>query len=167
MLSATELREQLTSGLDQMSDKDAHEAFSERLDSFLEENGIMSIAYATSNDRLWIGTRSGLAYLSEDKGHIKYLDKMRGSIVYTLTIDESGDVWIGDFNNGLIHMDGQTNEVKNQWQMGSITKIEIDTDGFAWAGTMEGLLRVNKHSGELLNLYSLKIPMTKLFLYSV
>lgn len=121
---------------------------------FLEENGIMSVAYAKATDRIWVGTRSGLAFLTNDQTHIKYLSSMRGSIVYTLSTDEVGDVWIGDFNNGLIQMDGTTHTIKNQWEMGSITKILLDADGYAWAGTMEGLLRANKHTGELLDLYS-------------
>jgi len=40
LLSATELREQLTSGLDQLPDAETHEEFSERLDNFLEQNDI-------------------------------------------------------------------------------------------------------------------------------
>jgi diguanylate cyclase (GGDEF)-like protein len=38
--------------------------------------------------------------------------------------------------------------------MSSITKILVDTDGFTWVATMEGLIRVNRYTGELLNLYS-------------
>jgi ligand-binding sensor domain-containing protein len=101
-----------------------------------------------------VGTRSGLAYLADDHKHIKYVADMRGYMVYTLSIDDSGDVWVGDFNNGLFYLDGVTHEVKNQWKMGSITKVLVDTDGFIWASTMEGLMRVNKNTGELLNLYS-------------
>jgi len=40
MVSSTELREQLTSGLDDLSIAEAHEEFSERLDNFLEQNNI-------------------------------------------------------------------------------------------------------------------------------
>ena len=40
MLSPTELREQLTSGLDNLSGVEAHEVFSERLDDFLKDNDI-------------------------------------------------------------------------------------------------------------------------------
>jgi len=40
MLSPTELRQQLTSGLDSLSATEAHEEFSERLDNFLEQNNI-------------------------------------------------------------------------------------------------------------------------------
>lgn len=122
--------------------------------SFIEENGIMSIAYADTNKKIWVGTRSGLAYLTDKQKHIKYLPNMRGSMMYSLSTDDAGNVWVGDFNNGLIYVDGSTHEVINQWKMGSITKILVDTDGFTWAGTMEGLLRVNKHTGELLDLYA-------------
>lgn len=121
---------------------------------FLEENGILSIAFAIPTNKIWVGTRSGLATLSGDQTHITYLENMRGSTVYTLSTDEMGDIWVGDFNNGLILIDGTTHLIKNQWEMGSITKILVETDGFAWAGTMEGLIRVNKHTGELLDLYS-------------
>jgi diguanylate cyclase (GGDEF)-like protein len=120
----------------------------------LEENGIMSIAYADTNKKIWIGTRSGLAYLTGDQKYIKYVKNIRGSMVYTLSIDNMGDVWVGDFNNGLFYVDSTTHEVKNHWKMGSITKILVEADEFAWAGTIEGLIRVNKNSGELLNLYS-------------
>jgi len=122
--------------------------------NFLEENGIMSIAYANTNKKIWVGTRSGLAYFTEDQKYITYLPNMRGSLVYTLSTDDTGNVWVGDFNNGLFYVDGTTHEVKNHWEMGSITKILVDTDGFTWVGTMEGLLRVNQHTGELLDLYS-------------
>jgi diguanylate cyclase (GGDEF)-like protein len=123
--------------------------------NFLEENGIMSIAYANTNNKIWIGTRSGLAYLTENQKSIKYVTNIHGSMIYTLSTDDIGNVWVGDFNNGLFYVDGTTHQVLNHWKMGSINKILVDTAGFAWAGTMEGLIRVNKHTGELLNLYSL------------
>ena len=122
--------------------------------SILEENSIMSIAYANTNNKIWIGTRSGLAYLTENQKHLKYVTNIHGSMIYTLSTDDIGNVWVGDFNNGLFYLDGTTHQVLNHWEMGSITKILVDTGGFAWAGTMEGLIRVNKHTGELLNLYS-------------
>ena len=121
---------------------------------FLEENNIMSIVHAKTTNTIWVGTRSGLAYLTEDQKYIKYVKNIRGSLAYTLSIDEKGDIWVGSFNNGLFYLDGKTHEVKNQWQMDSITKILVGTDGFAWAGTMEGLIRINKNTGEMLNLYS-------------
>jgi len=40
LLSPTELQEQLMSGLNELSGAEAHEAFSERLDDFLEQNNI-------------------------------------------------------------------------------------------------------------------------------
>ena len=122
--------------------------------SLQENNRIMSIAYASSNNKIWIGTRSGLAYLADDQKHIKYLKHIRGSLVYTLSTDNTGNVWVGDFNNGLFYIDGTTHEIKNHWKMATITKVFLDTDEFAWAGTMEGLIRVNKNTGELLDLYS-------------
>ena len=122
--------------------------------TFLEENSIISIAYSSATNKIWVGTRSGLAYLNDDQKYIKYLTHLRGSMIFTLSIDSMGDVWVGDFNNGLIYVDGKTHDVKNQWKMSSITKILVDTDGFTWVATMEGLIRVNRYTGELLNLYS-------------
>jgi ligand-binding sensor domain-containing protein len=60
--------------------------------TFLEENGIISIAYASSTNKIWVGTRSGLAYLTDDQKHIKYLTHIRGSMIYTLSINNKGDV---------------------------------------------------------------------------
>jgi ligand-binding sensor domain-containing protein len=120
----------------------------------LKKNSIVSIAYANKNHKIWVGTRSGLAYLTDDQKHLKYVTNIRGSMMYTLSTDDIGNVWVGDFNNGLYYLDGTTHEVKNHWNMASITKILVDTDGFAWAGTMEGLIRVNKNTGEFLDLYS-------------
>jgi diguanylate cyclase (GGDEF)-like protein len=122
--------------------------------NFLEENSIISIAHADATNKIWVGTRSGLAYLADGQQYIKYVTDIRGSMVFTLSTDKVGDVWVGDFNNGLIYLDGITHEVKNQWKMGTITKILVDNDELIWASTMEGLIRVNKHTGELLNLYS-------------
>ncbi len=121
---------------------------------FLEENQIMSVAYASKTNKLWIGTRSGLAVLTEGSTHISYVEHTRGNFVYTLSTDKNGDVWLGDFNNGLIQVDGESHETLNQWQMASITKILVDdNDTHIWAGTMEGLIRVNKHTQETLDLY--------------
>jgi diguanylate cyclase (GGDEF)-like protein len=122
--------------------------------TFLEENGIISIAYASATNKIWVGTRSGLAYLAEDEKYIKYVTDIRGSMIYTLSTSNTGDIWVGDFNNGLSYIDGVTHEIKKQWKMSSITKILIDTGGFTWAATMEGLVRVNQHTGELLDLYA-------------
>jgi diguanylate cyclase (GGDEF)-like protein len=121
---------------------------------FLEENGIMSITYSNTNNKVWVGTRSGLAYLTDDQKYIKYLNNMPRSMVYTLSADDTGDVWVGDFNNGLFYLDGTTHDIKNRWKMGSITKIIEATAGFVWVGTMEGLIKVNKYTGELFDLYS-------------
>ena len=118
------------------------------------ENTIMSVAYSHVTDKIWVGTNSGLAYLTEGQKHIKYLSNIQDSLVYTLSTDEKGDVWIGSFNNGLFYLDGTTHNVKNQWQMDSVIKVLVGTDGYIWAGTMEGLIRINKNTGEILNLYS-------------
>jgi ligand-binding sensor domain-containing protein len=120
----------------------------------LEKQGIMSITYSNTNNKIWVGTRSGLAYFTDGQQYIKYLTNMPRSMVYSLLTDDAGDVWVGDFNNGLFYLDGTTHEIKNQWQMGSITKMIVANDQFVWVGTMEGLIRVNKHTGEIFDLYS-------------
>lgn len=121
---------------------------------FSESNMISSIAYSEFSDTIWVGTRSGLAYLKKNQAHLKHIAAMQGSRIYTLTVDQIGDLWLGDFNNGLIYIDGKSHKIKKQWPMASVTKILLDADGFVWAGTMEGLLRINKHTGEVLDLYA-------------
>ncbi|MEP2654109.1 MAG: diguanylate cyclase, partial [Paraglaciecola sp.] len=121
---------------------------------FIESNMISSIAYSASSDTIWIGTRTGLAYLKRNQEHLKYVKTMQGTRIYTLSTDKIGDLWLGSFNNGLIYIDGKNHKIKKQWSMGSVTKILLDADGFVWVGTMEGLLRINKHTGEVLDLYA-------------
>ncbi|WP_166638800.1 ligand-binding sensor domain-containing protein [Paraglaciecola marina] len=121
---------------------------------FLESNMISSLAYSESSDTIWIGTRSGLAYLKKNQKYLKHAETIQGARIYTLTADEIGDLWLGGFNNGLIYVDGKSHKIKKQWPMGSVTKILLDADGFVWVGTMEGLLRINKHTGEVLDLYA-------------
>lgn len=114
--------------------------------SFVQENKIVAIMRSRVSNKLWIGTRTGVSVLNLDEQYIRPLSVLQGSYIYSLAEDDDGDIWLGGFNEGLYLLDSASYELKKQWVTGGVLQILPDANNKVWAGSLNGLIRVDKSS---------------------
>lgn len=119
----------------------------------LADNKVYSI-YEDSQNRMWIGTREGiniyengiLTRLNSDLFPFQVIRKI---------IEVDGDFWIGTYNDGLIHFDGEEYEqynIQNGLLNNTVMDIKVDEDGTFWIATYGG---VAKFDGEMFVHYTI------------
>lgn len=74
----------------------------------LPSNDVRSV-YQSSDNRLWIGTASGLSELTSGAGRARFHNfttdpGLSGSAIYALQEDVDGNLWIGTKENGVMKM---------------------------------------------------------------
>ncbi|WP_141217492.1 hybrid sensor histidine kinase/response regulator transcription factor [Siphonobacter sp. BAB-5385] len=124
-------------------------------------NYINAISKDESRNRVWIGTRNGLAsYDLKTKTYVNFLEhSYYGSVnstdVSALHQTADGTLWIGTRYGGLFTLDPQTNKIQSvpslpgelNWYSLSIESITEDQYGFIWLATFTGgLYRLNRTS---------------------
>ena len=128
----------------------------------LSDNVITSI-YEDRNGDLWVGSFKGLDRLDKTTGtFIHYTQMLTGEenpgeiIVSVITQDQSGTLWIGTDEKGLISLDLKTNRSTvyehNSDDLTTLSNNTIDTvyedrDGILWIGTSMGLDRFERSTG--------------------
>ena len=125
--------------------------------SGLSHNSVSALA-ADSHGRLWIGTWGGGVCLTDRQGahRISRLDLpgeygWRTNFVGALATDTINDgLWIGS-NAGLFFYDFKARRIEEPFEgcrsvTGSIGAI-VDREGFLWMGCMQGVIKVDLHSG--------------------
>lgn len=107
-------------------------------------------------DQLWILTKETIFMFDVKSKKIKdlKLSKQKFFNFNTFCADESGNLWIGTFGNGLIKLDPNTNKIDifddfSQHNVSSIFNICYDTEGYLWIGTDDGLFSFNIKSKKL------------------
>lgn len=102
---------------------------------------------ADSRDRIWIGTPSGLFLFEKGNEQFRKIEEFRNYFVYDLLEDESGTIWAGTYNDGLIRFNPDTEEtsqfVPDPSTAGSIphqTVIDLyeDSGHTLWIATAGG-----------------------------
>ncbi len=92
-------------------------------------------------NRLWIGTRKGLACV-KDKEIQEVPEELARLNIYCLYNDDEGILWVGTLGDGLWRFDG-TNLQQYTAQEGlsgnSVRSIKKARDGKLWIGTEEGI----------------------------
>ncbi len=74
----------------------------------LPDNSVRSI-FKDSKGYLWIGTDAGLCRFDGKKFKIfSSTDRFKGEKIWSITEDGSGNLWFGDYGNGVIKYDGNT-----------------------------------------------------------
>lgn len=126
--------------------------------SFVQENKIVALMRSKFSNKLWIGTRTGVSVLDIDEQYIRPLEVLKGSYIYSLAEDEDGDIWLGGFNEGVYLLDSESFEIKKQWISGGVLQILPDADNKVWAGSLNGLIRVDKSSDVVESFRSDKRP---------
>ncbi|MGN0282887.1 MAG: two-component regulator propeller domain-containing protein [Prevotella sp.] len=95
--------------------------------------GILSV-YVDDTDLLWVGTeKAGVAYYGNDI--YKFESGLYGDIS-AMTQDQTGKVWFGTSNKGIVGYDGPLSSQK-------ISALETTPDGSVWVGSQQnGLTRI-------------------------
>ena len=115
---------------------------------------VRSIAFDRKRQKLWIGTTAGLFSVVSRESHLSQEPVLDDVTIFHLTTDVNSDLWIGTFNDGLYHLDGDTLVTKNHWPLATITHINTDDRQYVYAGSIEGMVRIDRATGDLINLHT-------------
>ncbi len=136
--------------------------YDERTDSFtklnvLPENTTVYTLAVDSDDTLWIGTYfDGVYNFDKEMNLLKVInskspeENLEENLVYDLTIDDLGNVWIAS-NNGLYKYDKSVDHLKSYFKQGvdrtalssnNTRSLLKDRNGKIWIGTTGGGLSV-------------------------
>ena len=105
------------------------------------------------DDRLWVGTRSGLCFINVKSFRITRVDLGPNNDIRTMAEDHQGGLWIGT-HTGLIHLDKSTfaytvfNTSNSNISHNQIRSIYQDESGNLWVGTLDKLNVLKKNSTE-------------------
>jgi diguanylate cyclase (GGDEF)-like protein len=111
-------------------------------------NRILSIAYDEATKTVWLGTRVGLGRFQLGDENIKIV-ALKDKPIYSLTVDEDGDVWIGGYNDGVYVYSPQSQLILQHWAMPLTADLRPEANGFSWVANITGLYYLNKHTGSL------------------
>lgn len=119
----------------------------------LNDNRIWSFLY--EENKLWVGTESGINIYNFETHQVDYLDKQSGlssDKVRSIFKDSKGRYWIGTLDNGvnLIHPDGKMMQFSSTDSNAIIANntvwnINEDLQGNIWISSFGGISRVDKN----------------------
>lgn len=106
----------------------------------------INVLYADENEKMWIGTNSGLfsnrsgVMVKENKINEQLSDK----IIYSIALDSQGKLWIGTLGQGIFVFDQNENMISNLVKdngfiSNAINHLFLDHSGGVWAATRKGL----------------------------
>nr|WP_321452840.1 two-component regulator propeller domain-containing protein [uncultured Carboxylicivirga sp.] len=97
-----------------------------------------------TNDKLWIGTTSGLNCLNLRTNQMcSFPFKNR---IVSLFEDQDGLVWVGKKDGGLTILNPETGERDDYFLDITVSDICYDSRGIYWLATYQGLVRFNKQT---------------------
>ena len=125
---------------------------------FLNAQDSQWINYSTSTviysiveegNSLWIGTNSGLVKLDKTTGVSTFFNHSNSGLPYNrvnaISIDDSGNKWIGTEGGGFSKFDGSTwttyNEANTGLPIDFVRTLAIDGNGNKWLGGGDGLIK--------------------------
>jgi diguanylate cyclase (GGDEF)-like protein len=108
-------------------------------------------------DDVWVGTRGGLARLSQDRveripSELATPDRLPPGYVSSLALDRRGRLWMSNFGTGVVLLertdaDGRRRFRRLGMQQGlpdsGANKLLLDREGMLWASTDAGLARID------------------------
>ena len=156
-------------GLNRFNSNDFTTFFADyRRESSLTNDNIYCIASENSDndDRLWIGTMTGVEIFDVQTGEFKPLPIVVGgeeikTLVFTMAADHAGNMWIGTLGDGLLRYNVQSGEFV-QWdnrshpqifERNTVAKIITDNEHNVWIALGGGYIcRYDATRGELVPL---------------
>ncbi len=119
----------------------------------LESIDLLSVAYKDKN-HLWLGTRDGLMEFSISTKQMTYqdlplLNKSLNRMIWSITTDDSGYIWLGTQSAGAIRLRPDTMETTQYNRYLDLSFVDVrrvyrDRQNIIWAATYDaGLFRFN------------------------
>ncbi len=132
------------------------EMFINYLEGGVYVNDAATAIHQTVSGDWWIGSNKGITILSNTDGNLnarqfKLNSLIQGKSVDAIQSDNSGNVWIGVFELGVIKYNVNSGKheiynVGNHLISDFITTIAIDKDQNVWIGTRQGITRYNSRN---------------------
>ncbi|MEW9798285.1 ligand-binding sensor domain-containing protein [Alteromonas sp. CYL-A6] len=117
-----------------------------------EQSNIRSIAYDKDRDDFWVGTTAGIYRLQPDQDRLEKLPLLEDATIFFLKKDNQGVLWAGTFNKGLYQIDPSTLSITGHWNVSTVTHVYTGDHDRVIAGTIEGLMLIDRASQRLTNL---------------
>ncbi|MGP1438220.1 MAG: adenylate/guanylate cyclase domain-containing protein [Treponema sp.] len=105
---------------------------------------IRALRFDNNNNRLWVGTAGGLAYLSDEGQFVPLSDEVNNSLgTVSLVLPVKDSIWVGSNLNGIkVIKNGSL--MDTSYLEGTETEIfsagYLDFDNSIWLGTVSGLM---------------------------
>ncbi|MHC4168714.1 MAG: hypothetical protein ACYSWQ_17315, partial [Planctomycetota bacterium] len=121
------------------------------LSHFDTDDGLPGNEVLCMTHELWIGTDNGPA--SYRDGQWTTYPKCPAGITLAVTTGSAGNVYFGTYRHGIISYDGKSyrryDSLNSRLPHNMVTALAYDAQNGLWAGTAQGLLRINKDSQQL------------------
>jgi len=136
--------------------------------NFIQANQSMRSVFFDSSKNKYLGTRDGL-YILEADGQTHFFNDQNSEIVASnviLSIGEvKNEVYVGVFREGVFKLEKTGNTYTlikdNRFPVrGTFYSFSKDRNGNMWAGGLEGLYRIDQHTGEVINYTTYNSPLT-------
>lgn len=118
---------------------------------------VRTLAFDDKHNQFWVGTTSGLFVLRKESNVLDSVNALNGINIFFIDSDPQGDLWVGTFNKGLYWLDAKTLTVKGYWAVATVTHFYLSDDS-VYAGTIEGLILIDKRSKAFVNLNDERRP---------
>ncbi len=115
---------------------------------FNENNGLVDnrvfTVYSDSEDLLWAGTRSGISIIRD--GEVQAPGQLYEGLRLVRAIyedNETGERWIGTYQDGVYHYDGDRLTVyddTNHLENNTVMNLQKDSEGRIWMATYGGVV---------------------------
>ena len=124
-----------------------------------QNEGYVQAIYEDRQGILWLGTSEGLDRI-ERAGSRRAFHRIPwpGMVIDSITLseDRSGNLWVGTYDQGLLHFDRQTGKFRayrhdpadpSSLSNDTVTRLVVDPDGTLWAATWDGLDHFDASTG--------------------
>jgi ligand-binding sensor domain-containing protein/signal transduction histidine kinase/CheY-like chemotaxis protein len=129
----------------------------------MPENSVSTIVQSRDG-YLWLGTEEGvvrfdgMAFEVFDKRNVPHISS---NLIFTLYIDQKGNLWLGTLGGGLVHMNlktGKSNGFAKKQGLASDSILSIceDHEGGLWLGTYGGGLNYRNPENGKITVYHFK-----------
>ncbi|MFT7129336.1 MAG: diguanylate cyclase (GGDEF)-like protein [Gammaproteobacteria bacterium] len=120
------------------------------VDNAALRNQVTGIDYSAQEPVIWLGTRLGLSRYHEQDQWLESV-ALKDTSIYSVKEDLDGSIWVGAYNDGLIHLERDSYEIIARYKMPSIIHMWQEKQGQLWVATGDGLFWVNAQSNELVS----------------
>lgn len=118
------------------------------VDNVALRNQVTGIDYSARDSVIWLGTRLGLSRYHETDQWLESV-ALKDTSIYSVKEDLDGSIWVGAYNDGLIHLERDSYNIIARYKMPPIIHMWQEKQGQLWVGTGEGLFWLNSENNEL------------------